>query len=74
MRAGSFGFSPCHGKAVDQLIDNLLGILVCTGGQLRVFSGGQDGTVTEDFLYFEQVDTRFDQMSCIAVALMPNSA
>ena len=68
MRAGSFGLPPGHGKAVDQLIDNLLGILVCTGGQMGVFSGGQDGTVTEDFLYFEEVDTGFDQMSSIAVA------
>ncbi len=74
MRGGSFGFPPGHGKAVDQLIDDLLGVLVCTGGQVRVFGSGQDGAMTEDFLYFEQVDTRFDQMSSIAVALMPNSA
>ncbi len=67
MRAGSFGFPPYHGKAVDQLIDDLLGILVCTGRQMRVFSGGQDGAVTEDFLNFEQVDTGLDQMGRIAV-------
>jgi len=58
---------PYHGKAVDQVIDDLLGILVCTGRQVGVFSGGQDGAVAEDFLYFEQVDTGFDQMGRIAV-------
>ncbi len=32
------------------------------GGQVGVFGGRQDGAVAEDFLYLEQVDTRFDQM------------
>ena len=35
--------------------------------QVRVPDGGQDGTMAEDFLYLEQIDTRFDQMSGIAV-------
>ncbi len=35
---------------------------------MSVFGGGQDGVVTEDPLYFEQVDARFDQMSGITVA------
>jgi hypothetical protein len=39
-------------------------------GKVSVFGGGQDGAVTEDFLYFEQVDARFDQMSGITVATM----
>ena len=42
--------------------------MVRAGGQVSVFGGGQDGAVTEDFLHFEQVDARFDQMSCITVA------
>ena len=42
--------------------------MVRGGGQVSVFGGGQDGVVTEDFLYFEQVDARFDQMSGITVA------
>ena len=42
--------------------------MVGVGGQVGVFGGGQDGAVTEDFLHFEQVDARFDQMGRIAVA------
>ena len=34
---------------------------------MSVFGAGQDGVVTEDFLYFERVDARFDQMSGITV-------
>lgn len=34
---------------------------------MSVFGGGQDGAVTENFLYFEQVDARFDQMGGITV-------
>jgi hypothetical protein len=30
--------------------------------------GGQDTVVTEDFLDFEQVNARFDQMRSVAVA------
>ncbi len=41
--------------------------MVRAGGQVSVFGGGQDGVVTEDFLYFEQVDARFDQMGGITV-------
>ena len=70
MRAESFDFPPCDGEAVHQLIDHLGGVMVCAGGQVSVFGGGQDGVVTEDFLYFEQVDARFDQMSGITVAPM----
>ncbi len=41
--------------------------MVCVGSQVSVFGGGQDAAVTEAFLYFEQVDARFDQMGCITV-------
>ena len=44
--------------------------MVRVGCQVRVFGGGQDGAMAEDFLYLEQIDTRFDQMSGIAVAPM----
>jgi hypothetical protein len=33
-----------------------------------IFGGGQDASVAEDFLHLKQVDTRFDQMSGIAVS------
>ena len=67
MRAESLDFPPCDGEAVHQLIDHLCGVMVGASGQASVFGGGQDGMVTEDFLYFEQVDARFDQMRGIAV-------
>ena len=35
---------------------------------MSVFGGGQDGVVTENSLYFEQVNARFDQMGGITVA------
>jgi len=67
MRAESFDFPPVDGKAVHQLIDRLCGVMVRDGGQVSVFGGGQDGVVTQDLLYFEQVDARFDQMRGITV-------
>ena len=37
------------------------------GGQVGVFGGGQDGAMAEDFLDFEQVDARLDQVGRITV-------
>ncbi len=42
--------------------------MACVGCQVRVFGRGQDRAMAEDFLYFEQIDTRFDQVGRIAVA------
>ena len=42
--------------------------MVRVGCQVCVFGGGQDRAMAEDFLYLKQIDTRFDQMSGIAVA------
>ena len=67
MRAESFGFPPVNGKAVHQIIDGLLGIVVGIGAQVRVFGGRQDGAVAEDFLYLDQLNAGFDQMGGIAV-------
>jgi len=36
-------------------------------GQMGITGGGQDTVMTEDFLDFEQVNTRFDQMGSVAV-------
>jgi hypothetical protein len=68
MRAGSFDVPPADGKAIDQIIDELFCVMVRRGCQVGVFGGRQDGAVTEDFLHFEQVDARFDQMSGKTVA------
>lgn len=37
-------------------------------GEMGITAGGDHRMVTEDFLHFEQVNTRFDQMSCIGMA------
>ena len=60
MRAGSFDVPPGNGKAIHQLIDELLCLLVGLGGQVSVFGGSQDGVMAEDFLNFKQVNARFD--------------
>ena len=73
MRAGSFDIPPSNGEASHQIVNDLFCIMVRVGGQVRVPGGGQDGTMAEDFLYLEQIDTRFDQMSGIAVTLIPSS-
>jgi len=44
--------------------------MVRAGCQVRVFGGGQDGAMAEDFLYLEQIDARFDQMGSVAVPTM----
>ena len=67
MRAGSFDIPPSNGEASHQIVNDLFCVMVCVGCQVRVLGGGQDGTMAEDFLYLEQIDTRFDQMSGIAV-------
>ena len=67
MRAGSLDLPPIHREAIHQFIDRLGGVLLRAAGQVRVFGGGQDGAVTEDFLYFEQIDAGLDQMGGIAV-------
>ena len=67
MRAGSFDIPPSNGEASHQIVNDLFCIMVRVGGQVRVPGGGQDGAMAEDFLYLEQVDARFDQMSCVAV-------
>lgn len=35
--------------------------------QVGVARGSEDGVVAEEFLYFDQIDARFDQVRCIAV-------
>ena len=46
----------------------------CTAGELALFGemgvaqGGEDRLVAEDLLYFQQVNTRFDQMGGVAMA------
>jgi len=68
MRAGSCDMPPSNGEARHQIIDELLCVTAGMGGQVGIFGRGQDRAMAEDFLYFEQIDARFDQMSGIAVA------
>ena len=37
-------------------------------GQVGVAGGGENGVVTEDLLYLDQIDAGFNQVGCIAVA------
>jgi hypothetical protein len=74
MTAKSFDPPPVDAKAIHQRIDKLACIPVRTIGQMGIAGRGQDTVVAEDFLDFEQVNARFDQMSGIAVTLMPSSA
>ena len=67
MKGASFDHPPLNGKALHQVIDQLLGIPVGMRCQVGVFGGGQDASVAEDFLHLQQIDPRFDQMSGIAV-------
>ena len=52
----------------DQRIDACLRGELTLFGEMGVAQGREDGLVAEDLLYFEQVDTRFNQMRGIAVA------
>ena len=38
--------------------------------QMGIAGGGENRVMAEEFLHFDQVDTRFDQVSGIAVAPM----
>ena len=37
-------------------------------GQMRITSGGENGVMTEKLLYLDQIDTRLDQVGCVAMA------
>ncbi len=39
-------------------------------GEMRIAGGSENGVVTEEPLYLNQIDARFDQVSGIAVAAM----
>ena len=56
------------GEAVHQIIDERLCVLVGPGCEVGISGCGQDGTMAEDFLNFEQVDARLDQVGCVAMA------
>jgi hypothetical protein len=68
MTAKSFDPPSVDAKATYQRIDKLACIPVRTIGQVGIASGGQDTVVAEDFLDFEQINARFDQMSGIGMA------
>ena len=67
MRAESFEAPPLNGETTHQLIDQLVNIVVRAGCQVGISGRGQNATVAQDLLHLQQVDTRFDQVGCIAV-------
>ena len=68
MRGASFDRPPLYGKAIHQVVDQLLGVTAGMGGQVGVFGRRQNASVAEDFLHLEQIDSRFDEMRGIAVS------
>ncbi len=56
------------------MVDVFFGGFFALFGEMGVAAGGDHRMVTEDFLHFEQVDARFDQVSGIGMATMPCSA
>ena len=52
----------------DQRIDACLRGELTLFGEMGVAQGGEDGLMAEDFLHFQQVNARFNQMRGIAVA------
>ena len=36
-------------------------------GQVGIADGGENGVMTEEFLYLDQINTGLDQVSCVAV-------
>ena len=51
-----------------QLVDACAAGELALFGEMGVTQGGEDGLVPEDFLHFQQVNTRFNQMSGIAMS------
>lgn len=68
MTARSFDFPPINGKAIHQIKDDLLCVMLCLGCEVGISGGSQDRAMAEDLLNFEQVDACFDQMGCVAMA------
>ena len=66
--AVSFDVAPTDLDLPDQLVDACLRRELALFGEMGITEGGEDGLVTEDFLHFQQVDARFNQMRGIAVA------
>lgn len=52
----------------DQLVETCAAGELTLFGEVGVANGGKNGQVTENLLYFEQIDARFNQMGRIAVA------
>ncbi len=70
MRGVSFDLPPLNGKGLHQVIDDLVSIMCGVGSKMCVLTGRQDAAVTQDFLYLEQINTGFDQMSGKTVPTM----
>ena len=70
MQAGSFDLPPGDGEAIHQAVDPFEGVMLGLVGQVGVAGGGENRVMAEEFLHFDQVNTRFNQVSGIAVPPM----
>ena len=64
----TFELPPGEIEAIHQRVDALNRVVLGLVGQVGVADGGEYRVVAEVFLDFDEVDARFDQVGCIAVA------
>ena len=68
MPGESFGRPPLDGEAIHQGVDPIECVMLGLVGEVGVAGGGENAVMTEDLLDLDQIDTGFDQVSCITVA------
>jgi hypothetical protein len=70
MPGESFDRPPFDGEAIHQGVDPIQCVMLGLVGEVGVAGGGENAVMTEDLLDLDQIDTGFDQVSCITVAPM----
>lgn len=58
--AESFDVTPGYPDLPDQLVETCAAGELTLFGEVGVANGGKNGQVTENLLYFEQIDARFN--------------
>ena len=68
MQGRSFDTSPIEAESCHQSLDANTGQIVGVAGEMGIARGGQNAVMAQNLLNFKQVNSGFDQVSCIAVA------
>jgi len=66
-KALSFYISPLNGKPIHEVVDGVMGILIDSGCKVNVLTGGANVSVTQYFLYGDQVNAGFNEVGRVAV-------